>query len=90
MAEINTWYVQDKDIIYDYDKSEYFFHMPGRGRQWTCCNLDSPLDIIYDQIYRTLYFSFGYNVIYSEHFYREEVTKKYCNNNKKYTMGFFK
>lgn len=79
MAEISTCYIQDKDIIYDYDRGEYFFHVPGRGRQWTCCNLDTELNILYDQVLRNLYFYGGYNVLYSEFFYKELLVK-----------GFFK
>lgn len=78
MAEIKVGFIKDSDIIYDYDRREYFFYIPGYGRRWLGCDLDFNINLIYDRVYKELYFSQDCNVIYSDFFYRPaSISDKY-------------
>ena len=89
MAGINPTFVHLSDIYWSSEDNDYMLNVKGHGFQTLSCPEDIPYDILIDQAFRNLYFGYGFNVIYSRYFFRdEEASSKFCRGYK--LIGFFR
>jgi hypothetical protein len=80
---IKVGYLSSNSIHYVEERDEYFFEFNGR-QNWLSCNKNQGIEVVYDQVYRQMYFLYDCKIIYSHHFYNfqdplllSQITKGY-------------
>ena len=68
MVEIKAIVVSERNLVIT-NGGEYVLALDNMPLQRLSCTEDTNFDLVIDQVNRHCYFTFGYNVIYSQYFY---------------------
>jgi hypothetical protein len=65
---IKIGYIPSNSIHYSEAQEDFFFEFDG-AINWLCCKKDWSISIIYDQVFRQMYYNYDCKIILSHYFY---------------------
>lgn len=90
MAAKKSVIVKLENVSYNQEEDLYYLNIPGYRKKKLYVNKSTSLNVVWDQAFRSLYFGFRFDVIYSQFFYCPIENKRIDRGNNYKIKGFFR